>query len=209
MHYVALAVVVLVLLVLGIFALPGRGAKAQQTPPPAATAPEPKPLAMCYDVSALPAASEYVCPKCGEKTDYKKPDRVIDAIPACRREVAAMKPLTKLRLTLDESACCAKCMPKSPGPSLSLDIHFLDGSKRTVRNVTHNDLKQLREFLAGKLSAEKFAKQSKSFAEAIPAINKALEAERKSLGLDQPAKKTKESPATNESLPKTPEGPRP
>ena len=114
--------------------------------------------AMCYDPAMPLAKTEYVCPKCGEKTLYTSDDGPRSAkatrsvrmeIPACRRIVKQIK---GLKIQLDETQFCAKCAPDlKEVPKICLVVHY-EGEKEPhrVEGVTSEDLKILQEFLAGK-----------------------------------------------------------
>ncbi|MBP7867258.1 MAG: hypothetical protein KA419_15075 [Acidobacteria bacterium] len=124
-----------------------------------AESPPPKNLGMgaeCYKMASPPARVEYVCPACGQRTLYAEsegvPWAVMQAvrggIEACRRQVGD---IGGIRFTLDEHAFCRKCAPGVKEPALVL-VFRLQGESgdRRVPNVTPEDLRLLREFLAGK-----------------------------------------------------------
>jgi hypothetical protein len=55
---------------------------------------------------------------------------------------------------LDETACCRKCRPKTTAPSVALVIHFDDGAARRIAPINAEQLRLLRDFLAGKLAVK-------------------------------------------------------
>lgn len=112
--------------------------------------PAPKMGAMCYDMAPPPNRAEYVCPTCGEKTLYTQQQacRVSWEVETCRR---LMKEIQGGAATLDESAWCRKCRPNSTEPALALRLRFDDGTTRTVEKTNPEQLRLLRDFLAGKL----------------------------------------------------------
>jgi len=111
------------------------------------------PGAMCYapTVPKLYVKTEYVCPKCGEKTLHAAPGavRLLDELlPACRRRI---QQLTQLPAQLDESQFCRKCSPDVKTPALYLVLQFADeAAPRRVKDVDADDLVLLAEFFAGK-----------------------------------------------------------
>jgi hypothetical protein len=122
-----------------------------------------KPGAMCYEMAAPPTTVDYVCPKCGEKTNYAQNPaatedertqqwRVIEAIqtdlPRCR---TLLRTIAGLHVELDEAQFCRKCSPDVKTPQLALVVKY-PGEKEPhrVSGVTGNDLKLITEFLAGK-----------------------------------------------------------
>ena len=115
--------------------------------------PAPKMGAMCYAPIAMAQKAEYICPTCGEKTVYAQPqasslDWELQAGRQVMKELAAS---AGTAVTLDESACCRKCQPASTWPALKLVLRFDDGTIRAVERVTSDQLRLLRDFLAGKL----------------------------------------------------------
>ena len=115
-----------------------------------AKSPAPKMGAMCYDMAAPPNRAEYVCPACGEKTLYTQQQAycVSWEVETCRR---LLKEIPGGAVTLDESAWCRKCRPNTTEPALALQLRFDDGTARTVEKVNTDQLRLLRDFLAGKL----------------------------------------------------------
>lgn len=68
-------------------------------------------------------------------------------LPACRRQVQAIKGLT---LALDESEFCRKCSPAVKEPALILIVRCVDEEKpHRVRGVSAVDLQLISEFLSG------------------------------------------------------------
>jgi predicted RNA-binding Zn-ribbon protein involved in translation (DUF1610 family) len=104
--------------------------------------------AMCYAVMPASPVADYVCPDCGEKTQYADgPGRwALGEVEACRRLV---EEIDELDVSLDESELCASC-GGAEKPQLILEIHYEDeDTPRRVRGVTEGDLQLLREFLDG------------------------------------------------------------
>ena len=156
-------------------------------------APKSKMGAMCYSTAPPPARAEYVCPKCGEKTLYaakdwedadKPSDRELDEwskvrfiqwdLPACRRELEAIKKASKLSVTLDESSFCKKCQPKAKKHDLTLTITYKDGKKHIVPSVEHSDMLLLRDFLKGQLTYETFNESTVPLKDSLPRLRKLL-----------------------------------
>jgi hypothetical protein len=111
--------------------------------------------AMCYARVAIPETSEYICPKCGEKTLYpresKQPDNlntimmVHYELEQCRRQV---KQIAQLAVELDGSQFCKKCSPNTQKPQLILVIHFPgEQNVHHYTGVTSASIYQLAEFL--------------------------------------------------------------
>lgn len=172
-------------------------------------APKPKMGAMCYAMMQPPGHAKYVCPKCGEKTlyaaknwesVYPPSDRQLEeranveflqsGLPACRRELEAIKKASKLSVTLDESSFCKKCQPKAKKYGLKLTITYNDGKTHAVPSVDHSDMLLLRNFLKGQLSYETFNESSVPLKESLPRL-------RELLGMKK-EKETKPKKETNE-----------
>lgn len=167
-----LAAVMLVLLAVIISAV-GCTRPSAQTPPEAApvasqppptererlqaklgalvAAPAPSELdrgAMCYAKVFVPEPAEFICPRCGARTQHQQSvaPRLREVVKA-RTAAAAVK---GLKVTLDESEFCRKCTPEAPeAPALTLVVTFADGRIHRVRGVTPKDLQLISEFLAG------------------------------------------------------------
>lgn len=134
--------------------------------------PPPKKLsagAMCYSMAAPPQVGTFICPKCGERTLYDESEkappldraekgtaRLVEwEVPACRRQIAAIRKLVGDSVTLDESQFCRKCSPNTTSPKLVLHVAY-KGEKKTVDidNVDCDDLCILHDLFSGKLTAE-------------------------------------------------------
>ena len=118
-------------------------------PPPQTT----KLGAMCYAPMLSVPRAEYVCPKCGERTLHE--DGVANVVEreltACRREFEELKKITGETVVLDESQFCRKCRPDAKQAVLALRLEYDDQKPHVVERVSANDIRLLREFLAGKL----------------------------------------------------------
>jgi len=111
--------------------------------------------AMCYKTAGPPATADYVCPKCGEKTEYALnrgegrglTSQVAWDLPTCRRLV---KELPVAWVELDESQYCRKCSPDVTKPQLVLIVRMpeLKEPQKTA-GVGPADLQLLKEFLSG------------------------------------------------------------
>ncbi len=166
-----LAAVMLVLLAMIISAVGCSRPPAQTPPAPAAVsppqtererlqaklrelvaAPAPSELergAMCYAKVFVPEPAEYLCPRCGSRTQHQQ------SLVPLLREVAKARTaagvVKGLKVTLDESEFCRKCTPEAPeAPALSLVVTFADGRVHRVRRVSAEDLQIIAEFLSGK-----------------------------------------------------------
>jgi hypothetical protein len=125
--------------------------------------------ACCYMVAEGPNRSDYLCPRCGERTLYdviakgdktlsarQKRREIVDAveygIPACRQEMQELRKLVGDAISLDESQFCRKCSPTVTEPTLVLHVAYAEGQPQdTVTDVTLADLRLLHKFLAGEL----------------------------------------------------------
>lgn len=108
-------------------------------------------IATCYKMASNPVRSEYVCPKCGEKTLYNSyAGIVLRDIPECRRLVKEIK-IKGLNIELDDSEFCKKCNSGIKNPQLSLIVKY-SGEKAVhrVKGVAKNDLKLIWEFVEGR-----------------------------------------------------------
>lgn len=123
-----------------------------------ATTPEPQPVmgAMCYKPAMPPKVAEYICPACGEKTVFtEKEARFIHwELTRCRNLLQEIRPSSADALALDETACCRKCRPATSTPSLTLVVHFDDGTTRRITPISAEQLRLLRDFLAGRLAVK-------------------------------------------------------
>ncbi len=144
MHYILIAIIILVLLSFSFNC--GH---------------PPFPGAMCYAVVAVPQYAQYVCPKCGEKTIYPSElnkDSAIDSaenqrtiflvhydMDECRRMV---REIHGISIELDESQFCRHCSPDIQTPQLIAVIRF-PGEPKEYRyaGITRAHLYQLKEFL--------------------------------------------------------------
>lgn len=117
--------------------------------------PSPDPVmgAMCYGVAAYPEVAEYICPVCGEKTEYTSYDTqfIEYELQVCRRLFDGISAATEMDLVLDETRFCGFCTPSEyHSPGLYLVLAREDGT--VVSNqVTEHDLSILESFLRGRL----------------------------------------------------------
>jgi hypothetical protein len=123
-----------------------------------ATAPEPKPVmgAMCYSPARPPTIAEYICPTCGQKTVFAEREaRYIQwELTSCRNLLKEIQKTSGNAVALDETACCHKCHPENTAPILAAVIHFDDGAVRRIAPISAEQLRLLRDFLAGKLAVK-------------------------------------------------------
>lgn len=110
--------------------------------------------AMCYEPVAMPYILEYVCPSCGEKTDYGYDSDTfysIQCISESRSIMMELDSLSELEMTLDESSFCSFCRSDTAQePSLILRTTWDDGSTHSAA-VTVEDLRMLSGLLSGRL----------------------------------------------------------
>ena len=115
--------------------------------------PDPVMGAMCYGAVAYPEVAEYICPVCGEKTEYTNYDTqfIEYELQGCRRLFDSASAATEMELVLDETRFCGFCTPaEDETPGLYLVLTREDGT--VVSNqVTHHDLMILESFLRGRL----------------------------------------------------------
>ncbi|GEM_PF-599325 len=125
--------------------------KLSQSPPPK----DLKMGAKCYDMAGPPARIDYVCPRCGEKTLYTNDSKDRRAstfflqyeLSECRRMA---KDIQAISIELDEHEYCRKCSPGTKEPLLILKVRYPGKEGVTVtRGITKDDLKLIREFIAG------------------------------------------------------------
>jgi len=133
--------------------------KIAQSPRPKIQAPD----AMCYSIAPAPQYAEYICPRCGSRTQHysqkqnplnkeiiyngKAISALIYELDACRRKI---KQVPKLSVELDESQFCKHCSPDIDTPSLILIIHYPEMQKdHRYEGVTSQDLELLIHFLKG------------------------------------------------------------
>jgi hypothetical protein len=105
--------------------------------------------AMCYDISGPPDRTEYICPKCNEKTIYASDlaEFVYIDIQACR---SYMKYFKGINAKLDESQFCKKCSPDVKKPELCFEILYDDEKKLHIScGITNIDMQLVSEFLSG------------------------------------------------------------
>ncbi len=116
---------------------------------------EPDPVmgAMCYSIAAYPEVAEYICPVCGEKTEYSTYDTQFTEweLQGSRRLFDSISAATELDMVLDETRFCGFCTPfEYETPGLYLVLTREDGT--VVSNqVTEHDLMILESFLMGRL----------------------------------------------------------
>ncbi len=117
------------------------------------TSPDPVMGAMCYGAVAYPEVAEYICPVCGEKTEYTSYDTqfIEYELQGCRRLFDNISGATEMGLILDETRFCSFCTPgENETPGLYLVLTREDGSVMS-NQVTHHDLMILESFLMGRL----------------------------------------------------------
>jgi hypothetical protein len=116
-------------------------------------APEPVMGAMCYAVAQYPEVADYICPVCGEKTEYTSSEtQFIEwELQGCRRLFDSISGATEFNLELDETRFCGFCsQAESETPALYLVLTREDGT--VVSNqVSQHDLMILESFLRGRL----------------------------------------------------------
>lgn len=111
------------------------------------------PGAECYKPAMPKDTAEYVCPKCGARTQYTK-DRatafLVDReLPGMRQQ---LKEIHGLEVALDESQLCRKCTPKAPDqPQVAVVVRHPDGAVARTAPARADDLRLLRELLDGSL----------------------------------------------------------
>ena len=117
--------------------------------------------ASCYGPRPPITRSDYVCPHCSERTLYEEnsekqgmhgiADVVDREIPECRREYIELRKVAHEAVVLDEAQFCRKCSPDVTEPAILLRVIYEDGKPRDIQNIHAEDLRILREFLAGEL----------------------------------------------------------
>jgi hypothetical protein len=115
--------------------------------------PEPVFGAMCYEMVAAPSVAEYVCPVCGEKTQYTEYDTwfVEFELPGCRRIFDEIAGIADMDIELDETRMCSYCTDAdSAEAALYLKVTLGDGTVVSNR-VTEFDLRLLESFFKGRL----------------------------------------------------------
>ncbi|HOX43304.1 MAG TPA: hypothetical protein PK668_06890 [Myxococcota bacterium] len=111
--------------------------------------------AMCYDMAGPPPTADYVCPKCGQRTQYSREGGLTMLLTYELQGMRAqVKSLKGLDATLDESELCRKCSPSVQTPELVLRVRYTEPSggkfeEHRVRGVRPRDLTLLQEFLGG------------------------------------------------------------
>lgn len=111
--------------------------------------------AMCYSMASPLPLSEYVCPKCGEKTMYSDSGNRGDPpwYPIqCRQLFISIKKSESYSLTLDESSFCSHCSPGANENKLKLIVTSDDGSRHITSPVSLDDLTMLKSFIDGGLT---------------------------------------------------------
>lgn len=115
----------------------------------AAPAPEKlSPGAMCYRPSRAPKLVEYLCPRCGARTQYS------DQSWLARHDLARIRQLAReipgLGITLDESSLCRKCArPGAQGAHATLVVRTPDGREHRTEGIDADDVRLLQEFASG------------------------------------------------------------
>ena len=112
--------------------------------------PAPKNLkmgAMCYDVAYTENRTDYVCPKCGQKTIYTVEFGylITNTIPDCRNYMNSFR---GLKANIDESQFCRKCSPHIKKPELCFEINYSDENKvHKTCGINEKDMQLVSEFL--------------------------------------------------------------
>ena len=110
--------------------------------------------AMCYEMMAAPAVSEYICPVCGEKTiyNYSQSAFIEWELEGCRRMAESINSNTDFEIILDEALFCDFCSPDAGEnePEMLLRVIYDDGTE-VVNTIYINDLRKIDSFLQGNL----------------------------------------------------------
>ena len=142
--------------------------------------------ATCYSSPGVPSdrnypAIEYVCPKCGEKTLYKhsseRQEFIDEELAVCRSVIAEIKTNTPFNCTFDESALCAKCMPRAAHRTVAFVVVYPNGTTNRTTDVTPVDLMLVRDYLKyldKKKTVTAEAGMTVSVKERIPRLRKLL-----------------------------------
>ncbi len=140
--------------------------------------------AMCYAVMMPPRSADYICPRCGERTLYQESNEkhcihgialvVNNEIPECRREYAELRKIAGEAVTFDESQFCRKCSPNVTEPKLQFHIMYEDGKPRDISNIRAEDLRILREFLAGRLIHQQANDSQSALKQSLPRLQQLL-----------------------------------
>jgi hypothetical protein len=112
-----------------------------------------KPLAtgaMCYRMALPPLTDDYVCPKDGHRTHYTKSEHRYLLSAALGEMRKAVRRITNLDVSLDESELCRRCQPAITNPAVTLVVRHGDGKEQRSRDPNVEDLKLLADFLEGK-----------------------------------------------------------
>jgi len=131
-----------------------------------------------------PQSADYICPRCGERTLYQESTEkhrnqgialvVNHEIPECRREYAELRKIAGEAVTLDESQFCRKCSPDITEPKLLFHIIYEDGKPRDIPNIHAEDLRILREFLAGGLIHQQANDSQSALKQSLPRLQQLL-----------------------------------
>jgi len=115
---------------------------------------QPHQIAMCY--AAMPSNTqpvEYVCPLCGNKTQWTDPqaEQMIGSLSEYRRLAAACAP--KLEIEVRATDFCRHCRPNAEQPSIAISVIETTargtGRPHTTLGVTLVDMQLLYEFTTG------------------------------------------------------------
>jgi hypothetical protein len=109
--------------------------------------------AMCYEMVAAPSVAEYVCPVCGEKTQYTDSDTwfIEYELQGCRRLFDEIAGAADMDIELDETRMCSYCTDAdSAEAAIYLKVTLEDGTVLSNR-VSEFDLRLLDSFFKGRL----------------------------------------------------------
>jgi len=117
---------------------------------------QPHQVAMCY--AAMPSDTqpvEYVCPLCGNKTQWSDPqaEQLIATLPEYERLAETCAP--KLTIEVRAADLCRHCRPNAEQPSIAISVVEMTaqgtGRPHTTLGVTLEDMRLLCEFCTGPL----------------------------------------------------------
>lgn len=104
--------------------------------------PDEGPQAMCYDMAAEPTTADFVCAKCGGRTQYpRKAD-----LSALRDLASHLPAVPGWELRLDDLEFCRSCSPSAPQPPAVWLVVSRKGKQTRTRGITMDDLLELRAY---------------------------------------------------------------
>lgn len=136
--------------------------------------------AMCYETGMILPRAEYVCPVCGEKTIYPANNEAYN-VAAIRRDFAALKKISDMKMELDESSFCKKCCPEAENPSLVLKVTYEDGTTYECRRIYREDIFMLAAFFKGKLAYQDTYSERLPLKSSLPRLRELLGFDRKAV----------------------------